>query len=43
MYDQALVQNILRKLSNACRTILVRFESVESVDDFTDSPQGMEK
>jgi uncharacterized protein with HEPN domain len=43
MYDEALVQNILRKLSNACRTILVRFESVESVDDFTGNPQGMEK
>lgn len=43
MYDKALAMEILRQIHNAALTILQRFEPVTSVDDFTESPSGMEK
>lgn len=43
MYDKALVLEILRQLHAASSTILQRFAPVQSVDDFTASPSGMEK
>jgi len=43
MYDRALVTEVLTQLSKTAQTILARFEPVNSVSDFTDSPAGMEK
>jgi uncharacterized protein with HEPN domain len=43
MYDKKLVQQILRQTVNAADTILQRFEPVDTVSYFTDSPYGMEK
>lgn len=43
MYDRALVLEILQRLHMATVTILQRFEPVKSVQDFTESPSGMEK
>ena len=43
MYDKELVLEILRQIYQATKTILKRFELVKSTDDFTGSPEGMEK
>jgi len=43
MYDKKLVLDILRQTVNAIDTILQRFENVDKVSYFTDSPYGMEK
>ena len=43
MYDMELASNILTQIYQAAKTIVSRFEPVESVNDFTDSPAGMEK
>lgn len=43
MYDMELASNILTQVHQAAKTIMSRFEPVESVNDFTDSPAGMEK
>ena len=43
MLDIDLVKNILRQIVDALQKIQWRFEPVNSVDDFTDTPQGMEK
>lgn len=43
MYDKSLVIDILRQISNAIETIQKRFEPIKSVNDFTDTPEGMEK
>ena len=43
MYDRELVLTILRQIYQAAQTILKRFEPVKTVNDFTDSPAGMEK
>jgi uncharacterized protein with HEPN domain len=43
MYDIKLVISILEQIGVALDTIKLRFEPVKSVDDFTNSPQGMEK
>jgi uncharacterized protein with HEPN domain len=43
MYDQALAREILQRLHQTTETILMRFAPVESVQDFTGSPAGMEK
>ena len=42
-YDRELVLEILSKIKNSLETILYRFEPIEGVEDFTDSPWGMEK
>ncbi|MEA2083754.1 MAG: HepT-like ribonuclease domain-containing protein [Thermodesulfobacteriota bacterium] len=43
MYDRELVLTILEQIYQAAQTILKRFEPVKTVNDFTDSPAGMEK
>ena len=43
MYDKELVLEILSQIHRASQTILERFEPVQSVNDFTESPGGMEK
>lgn len=43
MYDKELILEILSQIYRASQTILERFKAVESVNDFTDSPAGMEK
>ena len=43
MYDRELVLEILRQIYQASQTILERFQSVETVSDFTGTPTGMEK
>lgn len=43
MYDKSLVIEILTQIENAIKITLKRFEIVDSVDYFTNTPQGMEK
>ncbi len=43
MYDLELVQEILKQILIATEKVLNRFKPVNTVDFFTDSPQGMEK
>lgn len=43
MYDKSLVQDILQQILNATCTIQDRFIPIKSVDDFTNTPAGMEK
>ena len=43
MYDKELAIEILSQISQASQTIMKRFEPVKSINDFTDSPSGMEK
>ena len=43
MYDKELVLEVLAQVRTASQTILERFESIETVSDFTDSPAGREK
>ncbi len=43
MYDKELLLEILGQIHKLTETILLRFEPVKDVSDFTDSPAGMEK
>lgn len=43
MYDKSLVVEILTQIENAIRITKKRFEVVDSVAYFTDTPEGMEK
>lgn len=43
MYDKTLVLEILQQISDAIKTIETRFEPIKNINDFTDTPQGMEK
>ncbi|MFH1798330.1 MAG: HepT-like ribonuclease domain-containing protein [Candidatus Omnitrophota bacterium] len=43
MYDKELAREILRQIYHATELILKRFGSIETINDFTDSPKGMEK
>ena len=43
MYDKELAKEILQQTYHATELIVKRFESIESVDDFTSTPEGMEK
>ncbi len=43
MYDKELAFDILKQIQAATETILERFASVNCVNDYTDSPEGMEK
>ncbi len=42
-YDHELALEILSRISGATKTIIERFEPVKRIEDFTDSPYGMEK
>jgi len=43
MYDKELVSELLGQVSDAVKVALDRFEVVDSVAYFTDSPRGKEK
>ncbi|MBW1956631.1 MAG: DUF86 domain-containing protein [Deltaproteobacteria bacterium] len=43
MYDQGLAIEILTQILSSARTILRRFEPIQSIADFTDSETGLEK
>ncbi len=43
MYDTELVHEILTQINGAAEKVLRRFESIQSVEDFTNSEAGMEK
>lgn len=43
MCDKELVQEILKQILIATDKVLYRFEPVDTVSFFTDSPKGMEK
>ena len=43
MYDKELAKEILKQIHHATELILGRFESVQNVYDFTNSPAGIEK
>ncbi len=43
MPDPELTLNILKQIEAALEIIAFRFTSISSSDDFTNSPQGMEK
>ena len=43
MYDLNLAVHVLEQIHTSTQTILSRFEPVQSVDYFTESPTGMEK
>ncbi len=43
MPDPELTLNILKQIDSALDTIAIRFQSISSSDDFTNSPQRMEK
>ncbi|MGB9498234.1 MAG: DUF86 domain-containing protein [Dissulfuribacterales bacterium] len=43
MYDKELALEVLQQIHHAIFTIMRRFDPVNSVEDFTGSPAGMEK
>ena len=43
MYDKSLVVEILLQILNASKTVAQRFEVVDSIDYFIDTPEGQEK
>ncbi len=43
MYDKELVRDILSQILDATLKVIQRFEPVKTIDDFVDSPTGMEK
>jgi uncharacterized protein with HEPN domain len=43
MHDKELILEILDQIYKSTQKILKRFEPIESVNDFTDSEEGMEK
>lgn len=43
MYDKELAKEILQQIHHAIEVILKRFDLIETVNDFTDTPEGMEK
>lgn len=43
MYDRELAKEILQQIYHATELILKRFNPIETVNDFTNTPEGMEK
>lgn len=43
MYDKELSIEILQQINHSIEVILERFKSIKTVNDFIDSPGGMEK
>lgn len=43
MYDKELAKEILQQIHHAVELILKRFDSIETVNDFTNTLEGMEK
>jgi len=43
MYDKELVRDILNQILDATQKVITRFTPIQTVEDFTNSPEGMEK
>jgi uncharacterized protein with HEPN domain len=43
MYDNELVLEILSQIQRSAKTVLTRFEPIQSAEDFTNSEAGLEK
>lgn len=43
MYDKDLVNDILNQILDATQKVIDRFMPINKADDFTNSPEGMEK
>ena len=43
MFDRDMVLEILKQVLEASERVLTRFKPISNVDDFTDTPEGMEK
>ncbi len=43
MFDKELVLDILNQILNATQKVITRFTPIETAEDFTNSPEGMEK
>ena len=43
MYDKELACHILEQIFDSSKKIVDRFKNIQFVDDFTDTPAGMEK
>jgi uncharacterized protein with HEPN domain len=43
MCDKELVQDILNQILDATQKVITRFTPIQTVEDFTNSPEGMEK
>lgn len=43
MYDKGLVRDILIQIADATQKVINRFVPIKAVEDFTNSPAGMEK
>ncbi len=43
MCDKELVIEVLRQIEEASAKIIVRFQTIRQVADFTDSPAGVDK
>ena len=43
MYDRELAKEILQQIYHAIELILKRFSPIETANDFTNTPEGMEK
>lgn len=43
MFDKELVIEILNQVLSATNKVIVRFNPIGNVEDFTNSPEGMEK
>lgn len=43
MYDKKLVVSILEQIKNSLDIILSRFLVIKTIEDFTNTPQGIEK
>lgn len=41
MYDKELAREILQQIQHAIEVILKRFKSIKTVNDFTDTPEGI--
>lgn len=43
MYDKELVRDILNQILDATQKVITRFTPIQTVENFTNSPEGMEK
>lgn len=43
MYDKELVRDILNQILDATQKVITRFTPIYTAEDFTNSPEGMEK
>lgn len=43
MFDKEFVIEILNQVLSATKKVIVRFNPIGDVEDFTNSPEGMEK